>query len=252
MSDGNFEFSKEKIEMLLKELAGNYRKQVGRNMPAEIILIGGASVLLNYGFRESTTDIDALFQYPSVMKDIINAVGDQNNLPDNWLNQDFVKTASFSKELVQYSKYYKTYSNILTIRTIAAEYLIAMKLRSGRQYKNDFSDILGVLSEHEKAGNPITLEQIKKAVNELYKDWNVLPEPSRNFILKVMQNGQFESLYKDIRKEEQKTRKLLVHFEQNYPDVLKSENVNETIYSIRAKAKRESILEMLRQESKEN
>ena len=29
-------------------------------MPAEIILIGGASILINYGFREMTYDMDAI------------------------------------------------------------------------------------------------------------------------------------------------------------------------------------------------
>lgn len=52
--------------------------------------------------------------------------------------------------LTQFSVYYKTCSNIVTIRTVAAEYLIAMKLRSGRQYKSELSDVLGVLAEHEK------------------------------------------------------------------------------------------------------
>lgn len=31
-------------------------------MPAEITLIGGASILINYGFRGSTYDVDALYE----------------------------------------------------------------------------------------------------------------------------------------------------------------------------------------------
>ena len=131
-------------------------------MPAEIILIGGASVLVNYEFRDMTTDIDALIQAASVMKDVINLVGDRYHLPNGWLNQDFIRTESYSPELVRFSEYYRTYSNVLTVRTVAAEYLIAMKLRSGRQYKSDLSDVLGILAEHEKNGNPITLERIRK------------------------------------------------------------------------------------------
>ena len=37
-------------------------------------------------------------------------------------------------------KYYKTFSNVLQVRTISAEYLIVMKLMAGRQYKNDLSN----------------------------------------------------------------------------------------------------------------
>lgn len=45
--------------MYLKELAKEYKKR-NKNVPAELILVGGASVLINYGFREMTTDIDAI------------------------------------------------------------------------------------------------------------------------------------------------------------------------------------------------
>ena len=60
-SEQSAEFTSESINRYLKEVAKEYRKQVGKSMPAEIILIGGASVLVNYGFRNMTTDVDALF-----------------------------------------------------------------------------------------------------------------------------------------------------------------------------------------------
>ena len=178
----------------MREVAKEYRRQVGKAMPAELILIGGASILINYGFRDMTTDIDAVILAASTMKDAITRVGDRYALPSGWLNDDFKKTDSYSNRLVQYSTYYKTYSNVLTIRTIAAEYLIAMKLRSGRQYKQDFSDVLGILAEHKRNGTPLSLEQIRRAAVELYESWDSLPETSRSFIYDVMQNGRFGQL----------------------------------------------------------
>ena len=50
MSADNF-FTRENLDSYLKELAKEFRKLNGNKMPAEIILIGGASVLINYGFR---------------------------------------------------------------------------------------------------------------------------------------------------------------------------------------------------------
>ena len=41
-------------------------------MPAEIILVGGAAILVNYGFRAMTTDIDAIIHAASSMKNAIN------------------------------------------------------------------------------------------------------------------------------------------------------------------------------------
>ena len=134
-SDLRFEFTKENIDIYLKELGKEYRRQSGKGMPAELILIGGASVLINYGFRNMTTD---------------------------------------------------------------SEYLIAMKLRSGRQYKSDLSDVLGILAEHEKEGTPLSMKQIRKAVTDLYGDWNSLPNASQVFIENVMENSGLSESHRRV------------------------------------------------------
>ena len=142
-------FTKDNLDSYLKELAKEFRKINGSRTPAEITLIGGAAVLVNYGFREMTYDVDAIIQASSSMKDAINHVGDRMGLPNGWLNTDFVRTTSYTPKLTQYSKYYKTFSNVLQVRTISAEYLIVMKLMAGRQYKNDLSDVVGILLEQK-------------------------------------------------------------------------------------------------------
>lgn len=126
-------FTKHDMDNNLRELAKEFRKRNGTKIPAEIILIGGASILINYGFREMTYDIDAIIQSSGAMKDAIRSVGARLDLPVGWLNTDFVNTESYSPRLVEHSKYYKTFSNILQVRTVSAEYLVAMKLMAGRQ-----------------------------------------------------------------------------------------------------------------------
>ena len=148
--------------------------------------IGGASVLINYGFRNMTTDVDAMISGASAMKDAIHRVGDRYGLPNGWLNSDFTHTDSYTPKLAEHAKHYRTFANVLSIYTVSAEYLIAMKLRSGRQYKNDLSDVLGIFAEHEKNGAPISMERIRTAVTDLYGAWDALPESSRNFISNVM------------------------------------------------------------------
>ena len=148
---------KEQIDNYLKKVAKQYRKLSGKSMPAEITLIGGASILVNYGFRDSTYDIDALIHAASSMKDAINYVTDTMKLPNDWLNDDFKNTTSYTPKLVNYSVYYRTFSNVVTIRTITGEYLVAMKLKAFRKYKHDISDIVGIMREHgtkkERADN---------------------------------------------------------------------------------------------------
>ena len=48
------QFTKENLNTTLKELGKEFRKLNGTKTPAEIILIGGAAILANYGFREVT------------------------------------------------------------------------------------------------------------------------------------------------------------------------------------------------------
>jgi len=251
LSEKKVEFTKDNIDAYLKEVAKIYRKKCGRNVPAELILIGGASVLINYGFRNMTTDVDAIIQAASVMKEAINQTGDKYGLPNGWLNADFTRTDSYSPHLVEHSVYYKTFSNTLTIRTVSAEYLIAMKLRSGRQYKNDLSDILGILSEHEKQGSPITMDQIQNAVRELYGDWAVLSDVSKKFIEDVMRKGEFEKTYTEMAAREKEIAELLIRFDKEHPNVLKENNTNAILEKSQVeKRSKEAVLKTLREMQK--
>ena len=229
--------TREELEVYLKELGKEFRKLNGRTMPAEIILIGGAAIIANYGFRETTTDVDAIIQASSAMKDAINRVGDKYELPYGWLNDHFIKTDSFSNKLIEVSKPYRTFANILDVRIVTDEYLVAMKLRAGRKYKHDLSDVVGIMAEHEKKGTPITMNELKSAVQKLYGEWEALPEDSRRFIEDVFQKGNYVELYDEISAEEQEAKDLLIGFEENYPKVTNQANVNNILATLKQKQK---------------
>lgn len=231
-------FTKENVDGYLKELAKEFRKLNGSQIPAEIILIGGAAVLINYGFREMTYDMDAIIQVSSSMKDAINHVGDRMGLPNGWLNTDFMKTSSYTNKLIQYSQYYKTFSHVLKIRTVSAEYLVVMKLMAGRQYKNDLSDVVGILIEQKKNGKEILLEHIKDAANKLYDGYDNLPELSRSFVESVYETENLEVLYKQIREDEKQNKNILLKFQDDYPDVLNRNNLADILKAARAKKER--------------
>ena len=234
MSTNTF-FTKENLDNCLSKLAKEYRKRNGTKIRAEIILIGGSAVLSNYGFRDMTYDIDAIIRASSSMKDAINTVGDELGLPTGWMNSDFTKTRSYSPKLVQYSKYYKRFGYVLDVRTITGEYLIAMKLMSGRKYKNDLSDIIGILYEEQEKGNPLTIEKIQTAVINLYDTWDSLPQDSITFISEIMNNHDPKKLYESYRANELSTKESLVEFETNYPHVVTTDNVNDIIKQLQAR-----------------
>lgn len=245
MSDNTF--NKDNLDMILKELAKEYRRLGGKAMPAEIILIGGAAIIENYGFRDMTTDIDAIIKSASMMKDAINTVGDRLNLPRGWLNDDFKRTTSFSPRISEISTFYKTFYGVLNVRTVAAEYLIAMKLKAGRKYKNDLSDIVGILAEHKKRGNEIRMEQIDTAVKLLYGGWEQISSDSYEFINTLLIDGNYDNIAIRIKQEEKDSRNALLEFQEAYPDVTNSDNMNTIADTLtKHEESRAAVLEKLR------
>lgn len=226
--------TKENLDTYLKEVAKRFRKLNGKAMPAEITLIGGASILINYGFRDSTYDVDALIQASS-MKDAINYVTDTMGLPNGWLNEDFKNTKSYTPRLVNYSKYYRTFSNVVTVRTITGEYLVAMKLMAYRQYKHDISDIVGILRDQQKNGDPLNFERIDTAVKNLYDSWENLPAEAQTMIQSILAAENLDALYASYASEEQAAKEALLDFEGEYPDVLKEDNLGDILSHLLAR-----------------
>ena len=228
-------FRKEDLDLYLKELAKEFRKRNSKTIPAEITLIGGASILINYGFREMTYDMDAIMDAASSIRDAITIVGDRYSLPHGWINDDFMRTDSYTPRIVQYSRYYRTYSNIMTIRTVTGEYLVAMKLRSGRQYKFDLSDIIGILWEQEKNRDPLSLERIKNAVEDLYGSYDVLSENMKQFVEKAVRDGKYKETYARVRQAEAENKENLLEYQEEKPGVINGDNVDDIIAALRRK-----------------
>ena len=234
--------TKDNLDTYLKEVAKQFRRLNGKSMPAEITLIGGASILINYGFRDSTYDVDALIQASSSMKDAINYVTDTMGLPNGWLNEDFKSTKSYTPRLVNYSKYYRTFSNVVTVRTITGEYLVAMKLMAYRQYKHDISDIVGILRDQQKAGDPLSYERIEKAVTDLYDGWENLHADAQTMIQSILANEDLDALFVAYANEEAEAKDVLITFENKYPDVLEEDNLTDLLSHLMVREREEERL----------
>lgn len=204
----SFEFSREEIDRYLKELAVTYKKMNRRSTGVEIILIGGASVIVNYGFRNITTDIDAIILADSVMKDAIRVVAEKNNLPEDWLNDDFKRSASFTNKLIQHSEYYRTYANIVEVRTVREEYLVAMKLVAGRNYKRDLSDIVGIVQRIRQSGRDISWNDIDAAMKELYGGWDLVDDLMSHYVELVLEQEDLTTMYLTLTEIEDRNRRV--------------------------------------------
>ena len=176
---------------IIRRFAREYRKTLGKT-PAEIIIVGGGSIMLNYTFRDATQDFDVILRAASGIKDVIARFADENHLPNDWMNTDFIKTSSYSDVLMEVSRHYCWLNNqTLEIRTVSGIYLIAMKMRAHREYRNDISDAIGILIEETKAGNSFSYADIEAAYHKLYHE---APDPGTEERLRVIFDMSIEEL----------------------------------------------------------
>ena len=225
-------FTKDNIDDLLSQLAKEFRKLNGNKTPAEIVIIGGAAIVTQYGFRASTTDIDAVIVASSVMKDAINIVGDRNGLPTGWINQDFKKTSSYSPKIREFSKHYKTFSNIVEVRILPSEYNVAMKLASLREYKYDISDIIGIIQS-----DAISRDSIDKAVDDLYGGYEKLSHHREAVKLldSIFASDNLKKLYDNTRLNEANNHVILKQLDEEHPHLLKKDNIAGVLEAARKK-----------------
>lgn len=223
------EFEREDIDKYIGELAKEYRKLGGKKMPAEIIIIGGASVLINYGFREMTEDIDAEINGPSMLHDAIRTVRERNGLGKDWLNDDFQNTSSYTNALRQYATYYKTFANCIRVYTIKDEYLVAMKLVSGREYKKDMSDIVGILYEQRRLGSNLSFCDIDRAMTELYGSWEKVKTYPKEVLECSMESDNLQDLFVKQQQRECEARNTLKEIQNKYPNLINTDNIGDII-----------------------
>lgn len=139
---------------------------------------------------------------------------------------------------MQYSHYYKTFYGVVTVRTVTAEYLVAMKMVSARQYKNDLSDILGIIGEHQLRNTPLTFDMIDRAVQELYGSWERISEDTKALVKTALENPNASELYRQYRASEAEAEAILLDFQQEHPNQIRETDITSVLELARAKKKK--------------
>ena len=211
----NEKITNENIDEILKSFAKEQRK-LSKSVDIDIIIIGGGAIVINYGFRGMTQDLDIIKPNKLLsIKEAAHKVADKFNLPNNWINDDFKTTASYSPNLVKYAQYYRTFSNYIHFYTIKDEYLIAMKMVSSRDFKFDMSDIVGIIMENEE----ITFERIKQAIIDLYETIDIVNNDTFHLVKDLLDipRENLPMIYENVVKEEGRNRenKMKEIFDKN-------------------------------------
>lgn len=224
----NKTLNKADLDLYFSDLGKLLKKKIrNKNLSVEIIVVGGASILLNYNFRDTTVDIDCIDVHDALMNEVVNEVANKYDLPTNWINTDFKNSSSYSQKLVNYSSFYKTYYGVLNIRTVKGEYLIAMKIVSARKYKNDYSDIYGIIKWYKDNNIDLTMDQIDKSIDELYSSHDRVDKDAYKFTKHLVENINSVPI-ETIKKSEEENLKII----KNKKNIDQIDNIDEILKKI--------------------
>ena len=118
-------YTVETFQFLLGELD---KKLATNDEHGYVIIVGGAAMALVYGIRDSTRDIDAIFEPKTEMLSYIREIADEQEISYDWLNDSvkgFINPTTICTEPLYIF-------NNLTVDVADAETLLAMKLTSAR------------------------------------------------------------------------------------------------------------------------
>jgi len=158
---------------------GEELKNEQRN--AEMVIAGGAALVLLYGARETTKDVDAYFVTPeaSFIRNVAARVAEKLELPADWLNDG---AKGYFLDVTKGEVLYSSVS--LTVRAASTEQLLAMKLCAWRDAvdRDDarllLSHMSGSFEEIWLAIEPfMPAHQVDKAAYALQDLWESLHAP---------------------------------------------------------------------------
>lgn len=114
--------------------------QKNRGLPqkTDILVVGGSALALKYASRY-TVDIDADIRYKHKISDSIADVARVCNISDDWLNQEFTKSESYSWRLWDNAIFICTLNSFMNIYVVSDLDQLCMKATAGR--RKDIDDI---------------------------------------------------------------------------------------------------------------
>lgn len=242
MSAEKILLGKADMDERLKELAKEYRKLSG-NAPIEIVVVGGSAIVLDYGFREESSDMDVYYQGSTVIKEAARRVAEKNGLRDDWFNNDFIYSAKCNHgKLREHSHYYKDFGNgQVTVRILKPEYIIALKMLAAREFRNDISDIIGILAALREKDSPIDFNSIQHAVSELFDGYERIRPEIMDEVKRYCAMDGLQDIYNERVAAEGRNQEKLSEFNNRHPGIVNKDNANAVLEAINSGNLEESL-----------
>lgn len=158
---------KEIIDELFQSFSLLYEEK-GLTEEITFVVVGGASIIMDHEYRESTMDIDAYYKPTEQIKEIIESISKSKNVAKDWLNNDFTNTSSFTEKLCKIANFYKRFGKYIIVKKVSGPYLLAMKAKSSRVVGNDINDIIFMVYEFRAMNAKITYQDVYNSFLYLY------------------------------------------------------------------------------------
>ena len=108
-----------------------------------------------------------------------------------------------------------------------------MKLIAGRKYKNDLSEIVGVLMEYEEQQRLISLNQINQSLLTLYGQSELPDAELMHWLVQLMQHESYRKVYDQVRREEANNQSMVIEAIEQGSKVFSESDVDAVLALIR-------------------
>ena len=149
-------------------LLGHLAEQDGVTL--ELCIFGGTAMMLAYGSRESTKDVDVVARPSDVSLALARRVAEQLHLDESWLNDEVRRFVSMDGTVapLEVQGLEEAARRRLKITRPSASYLLAMKCLAGRAalpgHPGDIADIRFLIRKMALR----SVEQVEEHLNRFY------------------------------------------------------------------------------------
>jgi len=133
----------------------------------EVGIVGGAVMCLLFNARQSTRDVDAIFEPTKLIRKLVKDIGERHSLGSDWLNdaaKGFIRDNFKKVDLLQLSH--------LRVWAPEAPYMLAMKCISARWDTHDRKDVVFLIQFLKIK----TAEEVFKIIQSYYPNNRIPPK----------------------------------------------------------------------------
>jgi hypothetical protein len=148
------------------------------NLTLELCIYGGSAMMLAYGARDATKDVDVIAKPSEDAHRLALRVAERLGLQPDWLNDDVRRYTSIDGTFapMQIQELETTAKQRLKITRPSASYLLAMKCLAGRSPLPGFAGDLDDIKFLVKKMGIRTLEEVESHLAKFYPDEVLSPK----------------------------------------------------------------------------